>query len=124
MAVEILVPVALFATIIAIVWLISLFSSIKRREMHETLRASIEKGIELSPDIVESIFVTPDARTRDLRRGWIWLAIGLAFIFISFRVGHYDDEPAVIISSFATLPTFIGLAFLGFGLFGYGRKAS
>lgn len=124
MAEDVFVPIGLFGMIVGIVWLVSYFNSKKRKEVHDTLRASIEKGVELSPDLVESIFYQPDAKTRDLRRGWVWLSVGLACLFISWRMGTIEPDAGTVISALASLPAFIGLAFLGFGFLGYGRKAS
>ena len=44
---EIFVPIFIFATIVAIVWLFSHYNYKKRLTAHETLRLAVEKGQEV-----------------------------------------------------------------------------
>jgi hypothetical protein len=48
--------------------------------MQSTLRAAIDKGQPVPPEVIETMtraVKTPPTRLRDLRAGVIWLAIGI-----------------------------------------------
>ena len=89
---DILVPLGFFAMVAAIVIVPRYLKSLERQKLQETLRASIEKGAELPPEVVQAL--TSDAKPapspyRDLRAGIIWLgvAVGLSIAVIVSAVG-------------------------------------
>ena len=78
---EILIPLAFFAMIAAIVIVPRYLKSIERQKLQDTLRASIEKGAELPPEVIAAL--TSDVKRqpspyRDLRSGVIWLRAAIA----------------------------------------------
>ena len=56
----ILVPLGFFAMVAAIVIVPRYLKSLERQKLQETLRASIEKGAELPPEVVQAL--TSDAK--------------------------------------------------------------
>ena len=89
---------AVFGTITAIAFGPTYLKFRERREMQETVRRAIDKGQELPPEMVEAMTkdVTKNlpSRTRDIRRGIIWLATGIgiaAFGLINDLGWHGDD---------------------------------
>ena len=52
---DILVPLGFFAMIAAIVIVPRYLKSIERQKLQDTLRASIEKGAELPPEVVQAL---------------------------------------------------------------------
>ena len=50
---EIIVPIFLFIAIVAIIWLYSHYTFKQRNTAHETLRLAVEKGQQVSPELVE-----------------------------------------------------------------------
>jgi len=103
-AMIVIVPVAMFAMIIACVWLGVSQRSKRARLLHETLRLMIEKGQPIPPELLQS----PDGLRRprnDLRVGLVFLSIGagLGILLLSQR----DDAWPV-----ALIPLLIGVAFL------------
>ena len=70
-SVEILIPIALFAMIAAIVIVPRYFKSLERQKMTETVRLAIEKGQPLPPEVIEALTSRSQAvasPSRDLRR--------------------------------------------------------
>ncbi|RMF96151.1 MAG: hypothetical protein D6727_09035 [Gammaproteobacteria bacterium] len=109
--VEIVVPLAFFLAIAVPICLNLYFRYRARREIQQTIRAAIERGQELTPDILDRIGQGPqnapmDTRRRDLRRGIILLGVGVGLAIFGFL----DNERDLI--AIAGLPSFIGLAFL------------
>ncbi|MEZ5945973.1 MAG: DUF6249 domain-containing protein [Hyphomonas sp.] len=121
---EVLVPVALFGSIIGIIWLVSYFNSRKRTTVHETLRHAIDKGQVLSDEMMVRLSLANDPVRADLRRGVLFLASGLAFGFLGWMIGLEDGDAIRPMIGVASFPVFLGLAYLGLWAFGRAdRKA-
>lgn len=119
---DVLVPVALFGSIIGIVWLVSFFNSRKRSTIHETLRHAIDKGQVLSDEMMVRLSLANDPVRADLRRGVLFIAAGLAFAFLGFMLGMEDGDtirPMIGVSAF---PVLLGMAYLGLWAFGRGER--
>ena len=117
---EIVVPVVGCMMIVAVVALPFFFKSRERRELHATLRAAIEKGQPVPPEVIEAMtraVKLPPTRLRDLRTGVIWLAIGigvaLATYFGDFIHGNGDSDGFGI----ACIPAVIGVAYIVLSFF-------
>ena len=117
---EIIVPIGAFMMVAAIVCLPFYFKSRERREMQRTLRAAIEKGQPMPPEVIEAMTKTvklPPTRLRDLRTGVIWLAVGVgiagATYFGDFIHGDGDFDGFGI----ACIPAVIGVAYIVLSFF-------
>ncbi len=131
---SVLVPIAFFAMIAAIVVVPQVLRSRDRARLHDTLRTAYEKGQPVPPELVEAlqtsrVVSTPTDRSqRDFRIGIVWMFIGLGFLGIggAFYAMLYNHGGAVeTLSSFAALgaiPFFIGLAFLVLSMFSRGKS--
>lgn len=114
---EVLIPITMFAMIAAIVIVPSWLKSKERREMQATLRASLDKGQPLPPEMIDALtrqtVKPPASASRDLRIGVILLSLSLGiaatFSFIGFKFGETE---AWGFGAFAAIPGFIGLAFI------------
>lgn len=113
--------VGFFGTIVAIFFGPSYLKSRDRRETQATVRHAIDKGQELPPELIDAM--TKDvasklpSRTRDLRRGVIWLAVGIGFAAFSYlsNMGWNDHDmegASAAMMGLAALPVTIGLAFI------------
>lgn len=117
---DIVVPVVGCMMIVAVVCLPFYFKGRERREMQRTLRAAIDKGQQIPPEVIEAMTKSvklPPTRLRDLRTGVIWLAIGigvgLATYFGDFIHGNGDFEGLGI----ACIPAVIGVAYIVLSFF-------
>jgi len=118
MDVEIVVPIGAFIAIIGVIWILSKSGERKRQAAHETLRLMIEKGQEVSPQLINDMSMITSPRRNDLRRGVILISLALAFALIGLITtaqGNGDGEGLMI----AIFPGLIGLAFLALWKFGY-----
>ena len=103
-AMIVIVPVAMFAMIIACVWLGVSQRSKRAALLHETLRLMIEKGQPIPPELLQS----PDGVRRprnDLRIGLVFISIGIGLGVL--LLSQADDAWPV-----ALIPLLMGVAFL------------
>lgn len=112
---EFLVPLGFFAMIAAIVIVPRYLKSQERQKLQETLRASIEKGADLPPEVVQAL--TSDAKPpstpyRDLRTGVIWLGVAVGFAACGFAVSFEEPDALYPMLGLAAFPGFIGLALI------------
>ncbi len=129
MGVEIFIPLASFAMIIAIVWMFQHFAYRKRSESFQTLRLAIEKGQPLTSEALEAM-ARMSSPIADLRRGIVFVAIAAGFASFATILGMGpggDGERVEVMRGLygiATFPLFIGLAFLGLHYFANEFEAS
>lgn len=116
MGVEILVPLAFFAMIVGIVVGPAILKSRERREMQATLRAAIDKGQPLPPDVIDALsrenIKPPATAARDLRLGVILVAVSIGIAIFGYAVGFAEWEAFYPIAGMAAIPGMIGLAFI------------
>lgn len=106
-----LVPITMFAATALVFCLFFYFRFRSRREVQQTLRSAIEKGHELTPELLEQLGEARPGRTADLRRGVIAVGIGLGFAAFGLVLGEEDAvQPLVAVGTF---PFLVGLAYLG-----------
>lgn len=124
---------AVFGSITAIVVGPSYLKSRERRDMQATVRAAIERGQPLPPEVIEALGKEATknlpSRTRDIRRGIIWLAVGIglaAFSLINDMRGFGDDwsdgpnfDGGLL--GISAIPITIGLAFIVLSFFNKNR---
>lgn len=109
-----LVPIALFAMIAAIVIVPKYFKTKEREKLQDTLRAAIEKGQPLPPEVIQAI--TTDVKVKspgsDLRTGLIWLGVAAGIAAFGFAVSFEESDALYPLLGIAAFPGFVGLAFL------------
>ena len=106
-----LIGIVLFVGIFTVIGMIIVFRSRTRRDQQDTIRLAIEKGRELTPEVIEKLGAPPaKSRDRDLRGALIALAVGFGFISLGFAVP--DDEATRVMAGVASFPILIGLALL------------
>ena len=124
---------AVFGSITAIIVGPTYFKSRERREMQATVRAAIDKGQPLPPEVIEALSTEASknipSRTRDIRRGIIWLAVGIgmaAFSLINEMRGfgdNWNEGPNFDggLLGLAAIPVTIGLAYIVLSFFNKNR---
>ncbi len=116
---ETLIPIFLFASFVAIVWLFSHYNYKKRNTAHETLRLAVEKGQEISPELVERMSYLNDPVKSDLRRGTLLIAFGIAFMILGAIMPHDEPEAMRGILGISSFPVVLGIAYLGLWRFSH-----
>jgi hypothetical protein len=90
--------------------------------MAETLRAAIERGEPLPTEVIDAMSTNvrspglPPSPQRDIRTGVVWLAIGAGLAALGVVISFEEPDALFVFLGFATLPFFIGLAFVALGL--------
>jgi len=108
--VEIIVPVTLFGVICIISGLVVYFRFRSRQELQLTIRSAVESGQSLSADVLAELTAALHPRRNDLRRGMMFIAVGLAVVVFAFAVDEGDAVgPLLGLSAF---PFFVGVAYL------------
>ena len=109
------IPIAFFMATVLVVWIVVLFRYRGRQDVQATYRAAIERGQELTPELLERLGES-QPKNRDLRRGVVLLGTGLAFALFGVVLGEEDAvRPMLAVGAF---PFLIGAAYLGLWKFG------
>ena len=105
-----LIPFGFFLLLGIIGWGFFSFRHKGRAELQQTIRQALDKGQELSPELVDRISEPKAEPTRDLRRGLIWagLAIGTAL----FGIALPEEEATRVFLGVAAWPLMIGIAYI------------
>lgn len=113
---EVLIPLAPFLMVVAIVVIPAWLKSRERREMQATLRSAIEKGQTLPPEVIEAISKDnakpPATAARDLRTGVILLSVAVGIAIFGYAVSFAEMDAYYPIVGIAAIPGMIGLAFI------------
>ena len=123
----ILVPLSPFVMVAAIVIIPAWLKSRERREMQQTVRAAIEKGQPLPPELVEALSkdVRPNrapSAQRDLRIGVILLSVSIGIALMGSAIGMVEGEALFPIVGAATIPGMIGVAFIILSFFNPNKR--
>lgn len=128
---DIMFPLIFFAFLAAIIIVPQVLKSRDRQRMLDTMRAAYEKGGEPPPELVaalgqgrgadvKALDVIAESNTdRDLRRGVVWLAVGVGLLIVGafFYWGLYNTggatETMMSFGALAAIPLCVGLAFVG-----------
>ena len=117
----ILIPLAPFLMVAAIVVVPAWLKSRERKEMQATLRTAIEKGQTLPPEMIDALTkdnIKPVATAaRDLRVGIILLAVSIGIGLFGYAVSFEEWDAVYPLVGIAAIPGMIGLAFIVLSLF-------
>jgi hypothetical protein len=104
------IPIAFFLLVGIVVWGYFLFRQKSRADLQQTIRLALDKGQELSPELIDRIGEPRPDELRDLRRGLISFALAIAFAVF----GHFipDDEAGPIFLGIAAFPAMLGIAYI------------
>lgn len=124
---EMLIPITFFCMIAAIVIVPRYLRTRERQAMQETLRTAYQNGQPVPPELIDAL--TSDSRGRDyptpyrdLRRGIVWLAVGLAIAGIGYAISFEEREAFYPMMGAAVFPGVIGLALILLGLVGLAAR--
>jgi len=116
--IAVLIPFGFMAMIAAIVIVPRYFRSVERQKMAELMRAAIEHGQPMSPEVMDALStsagkaVMPPTPSRDLRTGLIWIGVAVGLACLGWAVSFEDPDALFPFLGFAAFPAFIGAAFI------------
>ncbi|WMS86980.1 DUF6249 domain-containing protein [Pleionea litopenaei] len=107
---EIFIPITMFIMMAAVLIVYFYFARKNKEGIQETIRRSIEHGQQLTPELLEKLSGAHSPKVKDLRRGVVLCALGIAGFFAGFVLKEPDaSEVFMMLSLF---PLFIGAGFL------------
>ncbi len=110
------IPITMFISLAVVAGLVLYFKYKTKHEVQETVRSALDKGQELSPELLDKLGDALPSPKSDLRRGIMSITIGLAIGAFAYLLGEEDAQgPLLAISAF---PVLIGVAYLGLHKFG------
>jgi len=110
------VPIAMFLSIAAVAGLFMYFRYRAKQDVQTTVQSALEKGQELSPELLDKLGDSLPSPKSDLRRGVMAITVGIAIGVFSYLLGEEDAQgPLMAVSAF---PLLIGVAYLGLQKFG------
>jgi hypothetical protein len=119
---EELIPIALFAVTALIVWMVSYFRFKSRVDVQQTIRLALEKGNELSPEFIERLGDPEPVENKDLRRGLIWLGLGVGLALCGVAVSYFSLAALRGCLAGAAFPFAIGVAYMIMWRYGSDKK--
>lgn len=111
MIAEAMIPIVMFIVLGIVVVLFFWFRYRMRGEMQQTIRTAIDKGQELTPEIVERLGQPKPPRDRDLRRAIIAVAVAVALVIFGAMIPEDSDEAQQVFAGLAAFPFCFGIAF-------------
>ncbi|MDX1481524.1 MAG: DUF6249 domain-containing protein [Woeseiaceae bacterium] len=117
-AFEALIPVTMFLVLGAVFALFFWFRYRMRNDMQQTIRTAIEKGQELSPEIIDRLGSRKPHPDSDLRKAVIWIGGAAGLAVFGIAMGVYEADVRQVMLGVAAFPFFIGLAYAVLWRFG------
>ena len=81
-----------------------------RRDMQDTIRVALDKGHELSPELIDRLGHPKAPKDRDFRLGIIWIAVGTGIALLSVAIP--EEEAMRPMLGIAGFPLVVGIAYL------------
>jgi hypothetical protein len=105
------IPIVMFIGMTVVFVSLFWFRYKARSEMQSTIRTALDKGQELTPEVIDRLGHPKAPKDKDLRLGTIWIAVALGLIGFGFGIPDEDDV-ARIFAGIAGFPFMIGIAYL------------
>ena len=105
------VPIVMFMSMTIIFCVLFWFRYRTKEGMQQTFRAALDKGQELTPEVIDRLGHPKPAKDKDLRLGIIWIAVAIGLTAFGFGIPDEDDV-ARIFMGIAALPLVLGIAYL------------
>lgn len=104
------IPIVMFISLAAVLVFFFWFRFRARAEAQNTIRAALERGHELTPEIIDRLGHPRPAEHADRRKAIISIALGVAVAAFGFILDERDAvRPFLAISAF---PFALGIGFL------------
>ena len=107
---EMWIPIVMFISVAIVFCLWFYFRYKARVATQQTFRLALEKGSELTPEFIKQLGEPEPSKDKDLRRGLIWVALGLALAILGAAIN--EPEAMGPIFGSAAFPALVGVAYL------------
>lgn len=107
---ENLIPIVMFISVAVVLIAVFWFRYRARMELQRTVRNAMDRGVELSPELVERLGASPQPRAKDLRLGVIWMSFAVALVLCGFAIPNSEALRGTLAG--AAFPFSIGSAYL------------
>lgn len=104
------VPIIMFIGVTVVFVALFWFRYKVRSEMQSTIRTALDKGQELTPEVIDRLGHPKASKDKDLRLGIIWLSLATALVLIGFAVPEPDALRGTLAG--AAFPFCIGVAYV------------
>jgi hypothetical protein len=81
-----------------------------RQDMQETIRIALDKGHDLSPELIDRLGHPKASKNKDLRLGVIWLGLAVALALCALFVPEPEARPGLLMAM--AFPACIGAAYM------------
>ena len=109
---EEMIPIVMFLSIAVVVGLMLWFKHRNRADMQQTIRLALDKGQELSPELIDRLGHAKAGAKQDLRLALIWLALALGLALCGWAVPDPTGYTLRGCLAGAAFPLAIGVAYL------------
>lgn len=121
--VEEMIPVVLFLVLGGIFWAMFYFRHRSRAETQQTIRLALDKGAQLTPELLDRLGEPVPDKSTDLRRGLVWLALGFGLALCGFFVPDPSGDALKGCLAGASFPVLIGIAYIVMWRYGVAKEA-
>lgn len=108
---ETIVPSIMFLVLGTVLVLFFWFRYRMRGEMQKTIRTAIDKGQELTPEIIERLGQPKPRKDRDLRSAIVAVAVAVALVIFGSMIPEDTNEAQQVFMGIAAFPFCVGIAF-------------
>jgi hypothetical protein len=105
------IPIVMFVGLTIILCTVAWLRFKTKEGLQQIFRSALDKGQELTPEVIDRLGHPKPAKDKDLRSGIIWVAVALGLTAFGFGIPD-DDDVARIFMGIAAFPLMIGIAYL------------
>jgi len=109
---EEMIPISMFIGLTVVLGLFFWFRQKNRHDMQQTIRLALDKGQELSPELIDRLGHPRSGKSKDLRLGLIWLALAVGLALCGVAVPDPSGHALRGCLAGAAFPLALGLAYM------------
>lgn len=107
---EDMVPIVMFISVAVVVIAAYWFRYRARDGVQQTIRIALDKGQDLSPELIDRLGHPKAPKNKDFRLAILWLAIAVGLVLIAFVIPEPEAFRGILAG--AAFPFTIGIAYL------------
>ena len=109
---EEMIPISMFIGITVVLGLYFWFRHRNRQELQQTIRLALERGQELSPELIDRLGYPTSPKDKDLRLAAIWLSLAAGLALCGVAAPDPSGYALRGCLAGAAFPLCIGIAYL------------